>query len=285
MLKRIVTGALLIPVVVALVWYGPPALLTPIAAGVAVLALAEFFQLAEGSGLHAYRGWTVFVTLAIFASQYFMGQRRGIVVLNPSGANYFSRDLLFSLDVVLILFLLGMAILVLGTRRALQETLGSLGASAAALLFIALPFSYLVRLDEMGDQGRQLVLFTLALVWAGDIVAYFVGKGIGRTRMAPLLSPQKTWEGAAANLVASLAVGYVFARWMQLNAVNMLVIAVLANIAGQIGDLLESSYKRGAAVKDSGWLLPGHGGILDRVDALILAAPVVWVLFSCLGNR
>jgi phosphatidate cytidylyltransferase len=278
MFTRIVTGAILIPVVVALVWYGPPTLLTPIAATVAILALVEFFRLAESSGMRPFRGWTVFVTLAIFASQYFLGLRHGIVALNPSGSNF------YSLDVVLIVFLIGMAILVLATRRPLQETLGSVGASSAALLFIALPFSYTMRLDEMGSEGRQLVLFTLALVWAGDIVAYFVGKGMGRTRMAPLLSPQKTWEGAAGNLLASVAVGYVFARWMQLSELNMCLVAAAANIAGQIGDLLESSYKRGASVKDSGGLLPGHGGMLDRVDSLILAAPVVWVLSRWLEN-
>ena len=275
---------MLIPVVVALVWFGPPILLAPIAAMVAVLALIEFFRLAESSGLHPYRNWVVFITLAIFASQYVAGQRRGMIALNWNGAEFASFDHIFSLDVVLIVFLLGMAALMLASRRALQEGLGTVGASSAALLFIALPFSYLVRLDEMGDQGRQLVLFTLALVWAGDIIAYFVGKGFGRAKMAPLLSPKKTWEGAAGNLVASLAVGYAFARWMQVDQVNMLLVAAAANIAGQMGDLLESSYKRGAAVKDSGGLLPGHGGMLDRIDALILAAPVVWVLARWIEN-
>ena len=98
--------------------------------------------------------------------------------------------------------------------------------------------------------------------------------------MAPQLSPKKTWEGAAANLLSSLAVAFVFARWMNVPLLVLVGGAALGNIAGQVGDLLESAYKRSAGAKDSGGLLPGHGGVLDRIDALILAAPVVWYYFS-----
>jgi phosphatidate cytidylyltransferase len=103
--------------------------------------------------------------------------------------------------------------------------------------------------------------------------------------MAPALSPKKTWEGAAANLCGSLLVAIFFARWMQVDTLSLLVIAGLANIAGQMGDLIESAYKRGAGVKDSSSLLPGHGGMLDRIDSLILAIPVVWIAFQWLALR
>jgi len=159
-------------------------------------------------------------------------------------------------------------------------------------LFVGLPFSYLVRVNGIAlerlrgdDLGRQLVLFTLCLIWAGDMLAYFVGKALGRVPMAPALSPKKTWEGAIANFAASLLVAVFFARWMQVETMTMLIIAGVANIAGQAGDLIESAYKRGAVVKDSGTLVPGHGGVLDRVDSLILAAPVVWILWGFLANK
>ena len=97
--------------------------------------------------------------------------------------------------------------------------------------------------------------------------------------MAPQLSPKKTWEGAAANLLGSLLVGVASARWLHFDAAQMVVMAGLANVAGQAGDLLESAYKRSAGVKDSGHAAAGHGGMLDRIDALILAAPVVWYYF------
>jgi phosphatidate cytidylyltransferase len=103
--------------------------------------------------------------------------------------------------------------------------------------------------------------------------------------MAPVLSPKKTWEGAFGNMIGSLLVAFFFAHWMRVDAVSLLAIAGLANIAGQMGDLTKSAYKRGAGVKDSGTLLPGHGGVLDRIDSLILASPVVWVAYQWLIVR
>jgi phosphatidate cytidylyltransferase len=147
-------------------------------------------------------------------------------------------------------------------------------------VFVVFPFSYLVRINEIPIVGRQLVLFTLCLIWAGDMLAYFVGKGLGRVPMAPALSPKKTWEGALGNLFASLLVGVLFARWMGIDIVNMMIVAGLGNVAGQMGDLIESAFKRGASVKDSGSIVPGHGGMYDRIDSLILAAPVVWAAYQ-----
>jgi phosphatidate cytidylyltransferase len=282
---RIATALVLAPTVVALVWYGPPELLAPIAAIVAILALWEFLQLGERSGLRAIRNWTIFCTVGIFGVQYVAGLLRfrtyfvGNLALGRYGGG------VLTLETVFFVFLLGSATIVLAMKRPLHEALPAISVSSAGLLFVALPFSYLVRLDEIEPQGKQLVLFTLCLVWAGDIVAYFVGKGIGRVKMAPALSPKKTWEGAAGNVVASLLIGYGFAKWMHADVLTMLLIAAAANIAGQAGDLLESSYKRGASVKDSSGLLPGHGGMLDRVDSLILAAPVVWFLYEWFGAR
>jgi phosphatidate cytidylyltransferase len=285
MLARVVTALVLAPTVIVLVWFGPPALLAAIAAVVAILALVEFLKLGERSGFRAFPNWTMVCTAAIFFVQYAAGAAEthsfsgGSTLIRPFAGG------LFSLDLVFIVFLLGAAGIVLAMKRPLHDALPAISVSSAGLLFVALPFSYLIRLDEIPIHGRQLVLFTLCLVWAGDIVAYFVGRGIGRVKMAPALSPKKTWEGAAGNVAASLLIGYGFARWMQSDVAMMLVIAALANIAGQMGDLLESSYKRGASVKDSSGLLPGHGGMLDRIDSLILAAPVVWVLFQWFGQK
>ena len=187
-----------------------------------------------------------------------------------------------SLDAAFLIFIFGCVALGLATRRPLLEVLPALAISAAGILFIALPFSYIVRVNEIERVGRQLILFTLVLIWAGDMLAYFIGKSVGRLKMAPALSPKKTWEGAFANVVASALVAIAFARWMQIDTLTLIGIAVAANIAGQAGDLIESAYKRGASVKDSGALLPGHGGMLDRIDSLILAASVVWILYQWL---
>ena len=130
---------------------------------------------------------------------------------------------------------------------------------------------------------RSCLLFALVITWAGDTVAYFVGRAIGKHKFAPVLSPKKTWEGAVGGFAGSLLVGVAFSKWIGVPMEQMLTMAAVGNVAGQVGDLLESAYKRSAGVKDSGTLLPGHGGILDRIDALILAIPVVcyyWILFG-----
>jgi phosphatidate cytidylyltransferase len=283
---RILTAAVLIPAVVALVWWGPPALLAAVAAGVGIVALGEFFDLGERVGLRAFRYWSMFCGAGIFYAQYSTGLQEtryfSGATLIVAGTNVLGP---VSIETVLLIFLFGVVAIGLATRRPLHEVLPAVSISSAGLLLIALPFSYLVRVNEVERVGRQLVLFTLCLIWAGDMLAYFVGRALGRLPMAPALSPNKTWEGAFANLLASLLVAVAFARWMQSDVTTLLVIAGLANIAGQMGDLIESAYKRGAAVKDSSSLLPGHGGMFDRIDSLILASPVVWIAWQLFSAR
>src|SRR5271169_2314071 len=284
MLLRLATAAVLIPVVVALVWWAPALILAGIAAVVAILALVEFLNLGDRIGLRGFKLWTYFCTVLIFYAQFSLGR---IETHTLAGGISMVRDAAggtLSVEATLLIFLFGSVVLGLLTKRPLHDVLPAIAIGSAALLFIVLPFSYIVRLDEIELVGRQLVLFTLVLVWAGDMLAYFVGRSLGRVPMAPALSPKKTWEGALGNLLASLIVGVLFARWMQMDAISLLVIAALGNVAGQMGDLIESAYKRGAAVKDSGTIVPGHGGVLDRIDSLILAAPVVWAAFQWLGR-
>ncbi|MFZ3247117.1 MAG: phosphatidate cytidylyltransferase [Candidatus Acidiferrales bacterium] len=278
MVKRIVTGAILIPVVVALVYLGPSWLVAIAAAVVALLAMIEFFKLTAQMGLRAFRVWTMICAAALFYTQWLAGSAEVHVlgsgteiITNSSRGNYFSNDVVF------LAFLFGAALIGVGSRVAIADVLPAIAASSAALIFVAWPFSYLVRMDGLLPGGPALVLFALSTVWAGDTVAFFVGKSIGRLKMAPALSPKKTWEGAIGNVVGSLIAGYFFARWQNGDLTAWLATAALANIAGQVGDLVESAYKRGAGVKDSGAMLPGHGGMLDRIDSLIFAAPVVWL--------
>ncbi|MFY9751522.1 MAG: phosphatidate cytidylyltransferase [Candidatus Acidiferrales bacterium] len=281
MLLRILTAAVLIPVVVLLVWFGPPLLLAAVAAVVAILALLEFFHLGDRYGIGAFRKWTLVCSALVFYAQYSAGlvQSRSfgvdVVLLHRTAIIPVS----LSLEAVALIFLFGCVAIGLATHRPLHDVLPASAVSAAGILFVVFPFSYLVRINEIERVGRHLVLFTLVLVWAGDMLAYFVGRFFGHVPLAPALSPKKTWEGALGNVAASLLVGVFFARWMEVDAVTLIVIAALANIAGQAGDLIESAWKRGAAVKDSGTLLPGHGGMLDRIDSLILASPVVWALY------
>ena len=140
------------------------------------------------------------------------------------------------------------------------------------------------------SNGPSLIVFLLFVVWAGDITALYTGRMWGKSKMAPSISPNKTWAGAIGSVLGSVLVTVgLYALSLQLAQWNFtklsfadeawwywLVLAVVVNVAAQVGDLAESALKRSAGVKDSGSLLPGHGGVLDRIDALLLAAPVLW---------
>jgi phosphatidate cytidylyltransferase len=282
---RILTAAVLIPAVVALVWWGSTGLVAALGGGVAVLALFEFFSLGARLNLRAYRVWTSVCALGIFYQQWTASAAQSYRI----GRQGFFTDIqvrarpeLFPLELALFVFVLGCAATIFVSKRPLADALGDIGVNSAGLLFIALPLSAVVRIHGLPIIGPKLLLFTLLLVWVGDTLAYFVGRSFGRLPMAPQLSPKKTWEGAAANLLGSVIVAVALFRWLDIDAFQAVLMACLANVAGQAGDLLKSAYKRGAGVKDSGHLLPGHGGILDRIDALILAAPVVWYYFRFL---
>ncbi len=283
--RRILTAAVLIPAVVAVVWWGATGLVAACVGLVTLLALLEFFALGEKAGLRGYRLWTCACALALLFSQWGAAELESWTLSRVLTLTRAVGSPMLPMDLVLFAFVVGAATIALGTRRPLSEALPALGISAAGLLFVALPLSFLVRLHGAGREGPKLVLFVLVLVWVGDTAAYFVGRSLGQFRMAPQLSPKKTWEGAAANLIGSLLVAAGFARWVALEPRHLLAMALLGNVAGQAGDLLESAYKRSAGAKDSGALLPGHGGVLDRIDALVLAAPVVWYYFQLVIGR
>jgi phosphatidate cytidylyltransferase len=173
--------------------------------------------------------------------------------------------------------------------KPVDECLPSAATGIFCLLYVGFTLIALPALREETN-GPSLVTFLLCAVWTGDIVALYVGRAFGRHKLAPTLSPNKTWEGAVGSVAGSLAVTCLLLGIAHLLSVQWdsarrsypediwywLSLALLVNVAAQVGDLAESALKRSAGVKDSGTLLPGHGGVLDRIDALLLAAPVLW---------
>lgn len=277
--QRVATAVVLVPLVVGLVLWGSTAVVSLAIALVTLLALLEYFALGEAIGHRAYRFWTGACALLLVYGQWRASAEpsynlAGGLIAEESGRWFGGGPA--SLDAVFFLFVLGVAALTLLTRRPLVEVLPAAGISASGLLLVAFPLSFAIRLHGAGREGPVLLLFALVIVWVSDTVAYFVGRAVGKHALAPRLSPKKTWEGTVAGFLGSLGVALVFAPWVNLPPVDLLGMAALGNIAGQAGDLLESGYKRSAGSKDSGSLLPGHGGVLDRIDALILAIPVVW---------
>lgn len=277
--KRVATAVVLIPCVVGLVLWGSTALVAVGMALVILLALFEYFALGEAIGHRAYRFWTATCALLLVYVQW-------LAAIAPSyelvGGLAFHREvgrilgILPTVQDVFFIFVLGVAALTLWTKRPVVEALPAAGISASGLLLVAFPLSFAIRLHGRGSEGPKFLLFALVITWAGDTAAYFAGRALGKRPLAPVLSPKKTWEGTIASLLGALLVAVVFSRWMFVPVAHLLAMAAVGNVAGQVGDLLESAYKRSAGVKDSGALLPGHGGVLDRIDALILAIPVVW---------
>jgi phosphatidate cytidylyltransferase len=284
--KRVATAAILIPCVVGLVLWGSTAVLAVGTALVILLALFEYFALGNAIGHRAYRFWTATCALLLVFVQWGTVGVPGMAYLTPRGwvpaqipiekyAEYGFR-LPPNAGDVFFLFLLGVAALTLWTKRPMVEALPAAGISCSGLLLVALPLTCTIRLHGIGGDGPKLLMFVLVITWVGDSAAYFVGRAMGRHKLAPVLSPQKTWEGAIASVLGALLVALGFSKWLLVPLPHLLAMAAVGNLAGQAGDLLESAYKRSAGVKDSGSLLPGHGGVLDRIDALILAIPVVW---------
>lgn len=273
--KRVATAAILIPVVVAIVLFTSTSVVAIATAIITVLALREYFALGDAIGHRAYRLWTIFCALLIVFGQWlvvvYSQKIIGPIEYIPLPLG---GDRVFQF--VTFVFILGVTVLTLWTRRPLVLALPAAGISSSALLLVALPLSYAITLDGLPVTGPRLLLFALVITWAADTFAYFAGRAFGKHPLAPHISPKKTWEGSVASMIGSLLVAYAFSYWIKMPLPHLFAMAALGNIAGQMGDLLESAYKRSAGVKDSGGLLPGHGGVLDRIDALILCIPVIW---------
>src|SRR5580693_1489096 len=272
-----------------LVLRAPLPVLTVFAAAVALVTVQEFLKLTEFYGVQPLR-WPTYI---------FVGLLFLLLAWTTAGETPQLSALKFVLASGFACAIAPFVFLTITMRRA--QTNGAYPAAAAsafAFVYIALPMAMLVQLRQQWA-GAFWLLYLLLVVWAGDIFAYFVGKSVGRHLMAPRISPKKTWEGAAASLVASLAVGILlFTYALQISSLLLrlrlierrdglfalekpqlwpiILLTIALNIAAQLGDLVESLIKRGAGVKDSGAILPGHGGMLDRIDALLFAAPVLW---------
>jgi len=266
-MKRILTAILLILGVVALIFLGQLWMLTAFSCLIAELAAFEYVALANSGGGGTPRWWMAGATAIMFA-------------FTLPGFHYEAELPVLS---ALALLLLAWT----GFRGSLERVLPDTALGLFGLVYIAYPLSLLPMLWNR-DDGKPLVLFLMVCVWAGDIAALYVGRAFGRHKLSTL-SPNKTWEGSLASVAGSVLAGLAVVAAGEFlssrgNTVlhilepvwQSVVLAVIINLAAQLGDLLESAIKRGAGVKDSGTMLPGHGGILDRIDALLLAAPVLW---------
>ena len=251
----------MVPVVLGLVWFAPVKVFAVAAALLAIGTLREYLDLADKAGLSPIR-WPAYAMTGL------------LVVLPVFGVTV-------ALDGIFVLVVLT---LIMAPRRELAGAAGGSASTIFGVLYTGLPFLFLVNLRDTPN-GHLQVVGVLLIVWVGDTAAYYGGRWLGRHKLAPRVSPGKTWEGAVSSVVVAGVAGCLYMKYAlpHLPLVFAAFIAVTVNIAGQLGDLAESALKRGAGVKDSGTLLPGHGGLLDRVDALLFAIPVLWYDYKVLA--
>jgi phosphatidate cytidylyltransferase len=250
-MKRVLTALVLFPLIVYVVVWSPPLVVLGVTALVALLCYHEYAGMAVGYGLGKLGP---------------LGYAAGLLILWRPFEEF------GWLVIAAALIALGLAL----REDDLRQGILRAAFFALGLVYIFGCWRFALLLEAA---NRYWLLYALVLNWIGDIGAYYAGRALGRHRLAPVVSPGKSWEGSAASLGASLIFGFLFLRWAipAVPPAMALALTAGANVAGQFGDLCESALKRGAGVKDSGTLLPGHGGMLDRVDSSLFTLPVVYL--------
>ena len=261
-MKRILTSIVGLPILFLVIKLLPPVWFLLLVAGAVVVGCWEFYAIAERRGLRPHK---------------VLGAALGV-----AAACTFFDDRLSTVDILCAAALLvPLAALVRGRHggEGLDGAVGGIASTFFAILFVGLLMGYTIGLLSDGsERGRDLTVLRFWVVWLSDAGAYTVGSLWGRHKLAPHISPGKTVEGALGAMVLAVAAALVARAWFfrKLSLQDALWLGILLGLAGMAGDLAESQLKRSAAVKDSGRLFPGHGGMLDRADSLLFAAPVLF---------
>jgi phosphatidate cytidylyltransferase len=261
-LKRWLTGIIATPILIYVIGFSPRWVFHLLLFLAATQGLIEFFRIASPELPKTLR-WTAYaITFLLF-------------LLVSAGK-------LFLLPALLFLFAAApMAYFMFTYHRAEHRSTEILGKAVLGPLYVAVPLTMLVIIDRF-PKGKMWIFFLLIIVFACDTGAFYAGRTFGRHKLHPLVSPGKTWEGSVGGLIAGVLAAYVWSRFSSLFVFDFGVFMLAAGLSlcGQIGDLAESMLKRNHGVKDSGGILPGHGGILDRVDAHLFAIPLLFVFLS-----
>lgn len=261
-MKRIFTSLVGLPILFVIIKYLPPGYFLVLVALAVVLGSYELYALAERRGFKPHK--LLGAILGVAAACSFFDERvDGIAVVAASA------------------LLIPIAAIFRARHGGsdLEAELGGITITLFTVIFIGLLMGYPVALlSDGGERGRDLTVLLFWVVWLSDAGAFIVGSRWGRHKLAPAISPGKTIEGAAGALVAAVGAALIAKAWFftRLTLSQAILLGLLLGFTGMIGDLAESLLKRAAAVKDSGWLFPGHGGMLDRADSLLFAAPVLF---------
>ena len=274
---RTLSGAVLLLVILGAMWvgyYGYLALLLFIT----VAGTWEFYSLAKAKGYEPQR------SLGVAMATLFYVAAAMISIMAVDGVKQFADNdtitmLVAILAIVIILFVA--VVFVAEIFRNRTTPIANISTTIAGVGYVALPMALMTVMPMLiggnGDWRAIYFLFYLFLVWGNDIFAYLAGVTMGRHKMCERLSPKKSWEGFVGGVLGSLAVGAVGAAVLDKSYVVWMGLALIVSLSSVVGDLVESMFKRDAGVKDSGNIIPGHGGILDRFDAFIISVPFAFV--------
>jgi phosphatidate cytidylyltransferase len=259
--KREATAAVLVPFAVWVVGWGHPYLFDATVALVAVLALYEFLDMGRRKGYDIPMALCLIICVFIIVAFIFehvsveMGMFATLLLIP---AWYVFREV------------------------RIEEALPSSAVAVLGTMYVGMLAGSLVRLRNDFPEGPKLVYFLLLVVWLGDTGAYYVGRKFGRRKLSPRISPKKTVEGLLGGILFSVITAVVIQMTFfgEMPLAHAIIAGIVLSIAGVIGDLVESLWKRSAAVKDSGTLIPGHGGFLDRFDSVLFTAPILYVYWA-----
>ncbi len=205
-----------------------------------------------------------------------------VLVFYRFSKRYFNHAFYFDFNISEILALSLIVIAVITLFRFSKELYYDNGKLIFTVIYTALPFGFALGLPKFSIFENTFTLeifFLFVLIWSSDSFAYFTGKFLGKHKMAPKISPKKTWEGFAGGVFFTIILGYFIELYYPDLRGNYIIVGLLVSVFGPFGDLVESQLKRTFGVKDSGNVIPGHGGILDRLDSFIICVPVVYLYF------
>lgn len=256
--SRILSAFILIPVIYIIVKHFSPPFFYALIILVACIAQFEFYRMFAEKGIEPAKLIGIILGIASFFAFYFRGY----------GVN---------LDIIAILAIFCIATERLFSRRDIKLAFIEIVITFFGIFYISWLLSYHILIRGM-DWGSELLLFLYTVIWSGDTAAYYIGSRWGRHSLHSTVSPKKTVEGSIAGVIGGILAVLALRRWLFniLTPFDCITAGFILGVFGQLGDLTESIFKRGAAVKDSGDIIPGHGGLLDRIDSLLFAGPALY---------
>lgn len=269
MKTRAITGFFFVLVMLAAFFFGPY-VFTGFFSLLALLSLLEFYGLVKTTGIYP---------------QQLLGLILGLVICAAAASFWFDASFsrYFSASIIPLCVLIFYAELYRKTNKPFHQ----IAYTFLGLIYTLLPFVFFMAMAFLHRNFNvHLPLGFILLLWTNDTFAYLTGRKFGKNKLFERHSPKKTWEGFIGGIVAAVLVGFVISRYFrEISAIHWIIVALIISVFGTMSDLVESMLKRSINVKDSGSILPGHGGLLDRFDGLFLAAPLVFIylyLFSTL---